>query len=265
MKKLSLFAYFISVFLLTSTTSASTQDLAKATQNPVSDLISLPFQNNMNFGFGPNDKLQNVLNIQPVIPITLNNNWNLITRTILPVISQPALTAAGDRKNGLGDLTFTAFLSPKNSGSFIWGSGPVFLFPTATPDELGSKKWGIGPSFVGLIMQGDWVYGALISNIWSYAGDNSRPDVNVMTLQPFINYNLPKGWYLTTSPIVTANWEASSSNEWTVPIGGGVGKIFRIGKQPLNAQIQAYDNVVTPKFGAGWTLRLQLQFLFPKG
>lgn len=244
--------------------ASTNTDLAKATQNPISDLISLPFQNNMNFGFGPDDKLQNVLNVQPVIPVSLNDDWTVITRSILPLVSQPSLTAGGSRKNGLGDLTFTAFLSPKNSQPFIWGAGPVFLIPTATSNELGKKKWGIGPSVVILKMTGPWVLGGLLSNVWSVAGDKDRKNVNLMTFQPFINYNLAKGWYLSSSPIVTADWQAAGRNQWTVPIGGGGGKVFRMGKLPLNAQIQAFYNVTKPKNGAKWTLRLQLQFLFPK-
>jgi hypothetical protein len=243
---------------------AQDEDLAKKTQNPVADLISLPFQNNINFKVGPDEKTQNILNIQPVWPVSLNNDWNLITRTIVPIISQPGVDALDiDRENGLGDTTFTAFLSPKNSGKLIWGAGPVILLPTATDDRLGSDKWGIGPSAVFLTMQGHWVIGSLFSNVWSFAGSGDD-NVNMFTWQYFINYNLPDGWYLTTSPIITANWEADSDNTWTVPFGGGGGKIFRIGKQPMNAQVQALYNVEKPEFGADWTLRLQLQFLFPK-
>ena len=238
-------------------------ELAKKTQNPVSDLISLPFQNNTNFGMGPDDKTQNVLNIQPVWPFALNEDWNLITRTIVPVISQPALTPGQDRTNGLGDTTFTAFFSPKDSGKLVWGAGPVFLLPTATDDVLGSDKWGIGPAVVVLIMPGNWVIGSLLSNVWSVAGSGDQ-DVNLLTWQYFINYNLPDGWYLSSAPIITANWEADSGNKWTVPFGGGFGKVFRVGKQPMNASVQAFYNVEKPDLGADWTLRLQLQFLFPK-
>jgi len=263
-KALILLCILCAALLSASTFAAAEEDLAKATQNPVSDLISLPFQDNMNFGYGPNKKIDNVLNIQPVIPISLNENWNLITRTILPVISRPALTTNGKRKTGTGDLLFTAFLAPKKPGAFIWGVGPALLFPTANPSELGTKKWGIGPSVVVLKMQNAWVYGALINNIWSYAGAKNNPSVNLMTLQPFLNYNFPTGWYLTSSPIITSNWNANSKNRWTIPLGGGFGKIFSIGKQPMNAQLHAYYNVKKPTQVGHWTLRLQLQFLFPK-
>ena len=240
------------------------EELAKAAQNPVADLISLPFQNNTNFNFGPENKTQNILNIQPVWPFSLTDEWNLITRTIVPVISQPALFRGDDRENGLGDTTFTAFFSPAEPGKWIWGAGPVLLLPTATDDKLGTDKWGAGPSAVVLTSDGPWLYGALFSQLWSFAGDNDRDDVNQSLVQPFVNYNLPDGWYLVSSPIITANWEADSSDTWTVPVGGGFGKIFRIGRQPVNAQMQAFYNVETPDNGADWQLRLQWQFLFPK-
>jgi len=242
----------------------STEDLAKAAQNPIADLISLPLQNNINFGVGPGDDVQNVLNIQPVIPIKLSENWNLITRTIAPVIYQPELVPGYGSEFGLGDINTTLFLSPAKPGKILWGLGPVLSFPTASDKVLGTDKWSAGPSAVALMIRGPWVVGALANNLWSYAGDDDREDVNQFLLQYFINYNLPQGWYLSSAPIITANWEADNGDKWTVPFGGGVGKIFRIGKQPMNAQVQAFYNVEKPDNGADWTLRLQLQFLFPK-
>ena len=237
-------------------------DLAKAAQNPVGDLISLPFQNNMNFDVGPADRTQNVLNIQPVWPIALSKNWNFITRTIVPVISQPA--PGNERTNGLGDLNFTGFFSPKQPGKIIWGVGPTLVFPTATDDVTGTDKWSAGPSVVVLTMPGQWVIGALVSNIWSFSGDDERADVNSFLMQYFVNYNLPDGWYLTSAPIITANWEAESGEQWTVPFGGGIGRVFRIGRQPINMQTQVFYNVETPTNGAKWQWRLQVQLLFPK-
>ena len=238
-------------------------EMARAVQNPVASLISVPFQNNTNFNFGPQEKTQNVLNIQPVWPFTLNDDWNLITRTIVPVISQPELVPGQDRENGLGDTVFSAFFSPSKSHKVIWGVGPVFLFPTATDDRLGQDKWGAGASVVALTMPGRWVIGSLLNNIWSTGGSGDN-DVNFFTWQYFVNYNLDDGWYLTSAPIITANWEASSGNKWTVPFGGGFGKVFRIGKQPVNTSLQAYYNVEKPDFGPDWQLRFVLQFMFPK-
>ena len=253
----------LSVMIARSGYGQNDQDLAKATQNPLASMISLPFQNNTNFDIGPDDDTQNILNIQPVWPFSFSEDWNFITRTIIPVVSQPGIGPGQSRTNGLGDTTFTGWLSPKNSGKWIWGVGGAALIPTATDDALGSDEWGLGPSVVVLTMPGKWVIGSLFSNVWSVAGSGDT-DINQFTWQYFINYNLESGWYLTSAPIITANWEADSDNTWTVPFGGGVGKIFRIGKQPLNAQVSAYYNVETPDFGPDWQLRLQLQLLFPK-
>ena len=239
-------------------------ELAKKAQNPVSNLISLPFQNNTNYGYGPNDNVQNIMNIQPVVPFKLNDCWNLITRTIVPVIHQPW----PDTRNGIGDIVFTAFLSPRAvTGKFLWGAGPVFQLPTGSPKYLLSQgQWGAGPSAVGLFMEGPWVVGALANNIWSFAGDSSRRPVNQMLVQPFINYNFGSGWYAVSAPIITANWNATRQRDvWTLPVGGGFGKVFKIGKLPLNASIQAYTNTKKPHVvGPDWTLRTQIQFLFPK-
>jgi hypothetical protein len=241
-----------------------TQDLAKQAQNPVANLISLPFQNNTNFNVGPGEDTQNILNIQPVVPFRFTEKWNLVTRTIFPVIYQPELTPGYGSTFGWGDVNTTLFLSPATSGTVIWGAGPIFSFPTATDRVLGTGKYSAGPAAVALMMPGRWVFGALANNIWSYAGDGDRDSVNQFLLQYFINYNLPEGWYLSSAPIITANWEAGSGNKWTIPFGGGVGRIFKIGNQPMNASVQAFVNVDKPDQGPDWTLRLQLQFLFPK-
>jgi hypothetical protein len=237
------------------------EELARAAQNPVASMISLPFQNNTDFNFGPKDKTLSTTNIQPVIPFEMNDEWNVITRTIVPIVSQPELVDGQDRETGLGDTTFTVFLSPKDSGKWIWGAGPVALIPTNTDDRLGADEWGAGASAVVLTIQGPWVVGSLVSNVWDIDGDN---DINFFTWQYFVNYNMDDGWYLTSSPVVTANWEADSDDKWTVPVGGGVGKIFRFGEQPMNAQFQYFYNVEKPDFVGDWSIRMQLQFMFPK-
>lgn len=243
---------------------AEADDLAKQAQNPIADLISLPLQNNTNFGLGPDDRTQNILNVQPVWPFKLNDDWNLITRTIIPITSQPL--PDGGRKNGLGDTTLTAFFSPRKQGKLTWGVGPVILIPTSTDDSLGTGEWGGGLSAVLLAMPGNWVVGSLFSNVWANNDDREEQDINLFTWQYFVNYNIPDGdgLYLVSAPIITANWEADSDDRWTVPFGGGIGKIFKIGDQPVNGQISAYYNVEKPEFGADWQLRAQLQFLFPK-
>jgi hypothetical protein len=244
---------------------ASTSDLAKAAQNPIADMISVPFQNNFNFHVGPHEQLQDVLNIQPVIPITLDRDWNLITRWVTPVISQPPLTVTGDREFGLGDINPSFFFSPKQpTHGIIWGIGPTFVFPTGTDKTLTQGKYSVGPTFVALTIQGPWVLGVLVNNVWSFAGRSNRAPVNQMLLQPFVNYNLPGGWYLTSSPIITADWEADQGDRWTVPVGGGFGRVFKIDKQAINAQLAAYYNVARPTGAADWQVRAQVQLLFPK-
>jgi hypothetical protein len=244
----------------------SAEELAKLAQNPVGNLISLPFQNNTNFNVGPYSGTQNILNVQPVIPISVNEDWNIITRTIVPVISQPQLSPAMDRKNGIGDTVFTAFLSPAKPGQWIWGAGPVLQIPTNTSAELGNKNWGLGPSVVVLHLDkgSPWVYGALVNNVWALSSSKQGGAYNNGLIQPFVNYNFPEGFYLTSAPILTVDWKADSGNQWTVPLGGGVGKIFHLGKLPVNAQLSAYYNVVKPDFGANWQLRAQIQLMFPK-
>jgi hypothetical protein len=242
----------------------STEALAKAAQNPVAKLISVPFQDNINFNVGPEEKTQNVLNIQPVIPVSLSSDWNLITRTILPVVSQPEFFPGEGRTNGLGDTQFTAFLSPNRSKGLIWGAGPIAQLPTSTDKGLGNDRWGLGPSAVVLRIQGRWVYGALTNNVWSVSSSHTDPSYNNFLLQPFINYNFPGGLYLCASPIITADWKADSGDRWTVPLGGGGGKIVRFGKLPVNFQTQVFYNVEKPEFGADWTWRLQAQLMFPK-
>lgn len=239
------------------------ENLAKASQNPVADLISLPFQNNTNFNLGPYDRTQDILNIQPVIPVHINAQWNLISRIILPVIDQPIVTEPQGSKSGMGDLNPTFFISPRAPGKFIWGLGPVFVLPTATDRILGQGKWNVGPSIVLLTMPGHWVIGVLANNVWSVGGNNNRPNVNQFLMQYFINYNMAKGWYVTSSPIITADWTAKSKNIWTVPFGLGIGRVFKIGRQAVNVSLSGYDNVVTPVLGPDWQLRFQFTFLFP--
>lgn len=244
----------------------SAEDLAKLAQNPVGNLISVPFQNNTNLNVGPQEKTQNILNIQPVIPVEINADWNVITRTIIPVISQPGFSAGDERTNGVGPTQFSAFLSPAQpKGGVIWGAGAIAQIPTTSDSSLGSYRWGLGPTFVVLHLdpKSPWVYGVLVNNVWSVGG-SSGSAYNSFLVQPFLNYNLPGGTYLTTSPVITANWKADSGDRWTVPIGAGIGRIFKVGKLPLNAQVGAYYNLERPRYAADWQIRAQVQLMFPK-
>lgn len=242
----------------------STEELQKATQNPVANLITVPIQNNNNFNIGPSNRTQDIINIQPVIPLKVSENWMLITRVIQPILWQPYSTQTTGGEFGLGDMNPSFFLSPAKPGKFIWGAGPTFIIPTATNTILGQGKLSIGPSAVALIQPGKWTIGALVNNVWSVTGNSSRPDVNQMLLQYFVNYNLPKGWYISSAPIITSNWEVSRPNRWTVPYGGGVGRIMPLGFQPVNITAQFYGNPVRPSNTSPWGMRLQIAFLFPK-
>jgi len=243
----------------------SATDLAKKTQNPIADLISLPFQYNTYFETGPKGKTQNVLLVQPVIPMKMDADWNFIARPIIPLLEQPPMADGQNRNHGLGNVQFQGFFSPKDKvGDWTVGFGPYLEFPTNSgPDNrLGSDNWSAGPAFVAMQMKGHWVYGSLVGQLWSYHGDD--PEVNVTSIQPFINYNLKDGWYLNSAPIITFDWSADSNQQWTIPIGGGIGKVFHVGKQPVNASLRAYHNVEAPRSGADWQLQFQIQFLFPK-
>lgn len=239
---------------------AKAEELAKQTQNPVSSLISVPIMNNLSFGAGPEEDLQNTANIMAVYPQTLTEDWNWIHRVVVPFMNQPEPIHAF----GLSDIQYQGYLSPQDSGAITWGVGPVLQMPTATEDELGTEKWSAGPGIVALQMNGPWVYGTLINQIWSFGGTSNREDVNLMFVQPFINYNLGGGLAIGTVPQIIANWEAQSSDVWTIPVGAQISKIVKFGKQPVNLIFGGYYNVEKPEFGADWMLRFQVQFLFPK-
>ena len=248
----------------------SADALRKAAQNPIASLISVPIQENWNFYNQPGDRTQNVLNIQPVIPVSLGKDWNLVVRWITPVIYQPvsippvAGPAAQTGYYGLGDMQPAFFVSPKKS-KIIWGVGPQLLLPTATKTGiLGQGKFGMGPTVVVLVQPGKWTIGTLANNVWSVADHSDLPDVNQFLFQYFINYNLQKGWYITWQPTLTANWEATNGGRWVVPFGGGIGRIMKLGAQPVNLTTQFYGNAVHPPNASPWSLRMQIAFLFPK-
>jgi len=233
--------------------------LAKATQNPLAAMYSLPFQNNTTFGNEPYNRAQNVLNIQPVLPFSLGDKVNLINRIILPIITQPSSTEDLST-TGTGDINWTAWLSPAEAGKIIWGLGPALQLPTSSSHNFGSGEFGIGPSFVALTTIDKWVAGIVINNVWTF-GDIAE---DKFLFQYFVNYNLPKAWYLVSGPIITANWNVDSDQRWVVPFGAGFGKVFKIGKLPVNMNAHMYYNAVKPDGIGNWQSRIQLQFLFPK-
>jgi hypothetical protein len=240
-------------------------EIAKQAQNPIASVISVPFQNSTTFGVGENSDVQDSLLIEPVVPFRLTSDWNLITRTIVPLINQPTLAPGLGDAGGLGDVQLSLYMSPARPfGGLIWGLGPSFSFATATDRSIGTGKDSAGLSTALLTIQGPWLVGILITDVASVGGEEERKTVHQFLTQPFVDYNFSHGWYLASSPIITANWRASSGNKWTVPIGGGGGKVLRVGHQAVNAYVQAFDNVVQPHEGGSWTLRLQIQLLFPK-
>ena len=238
------------------------ENLQKQSQNPIADLVSVPFQSNTNFNSGPFNRTQEILNIQPVVPMHLNEDWNVISRTIIPLVSQPD-PLRNASTNGIGDITQSLFLSPSHPGALIWGVGPVVTAPSASDPILGTGKVLFGPTAVLLTTPGHWVIGVLVNNQWSVDGNPQRPAVNTFLGQPFINYNMAHGWYLTTSPIMTANWLAAPGQQWTVPVGGGFGRVFKVGDQPVNAQIAGYYNAIHPTGTSDWQMRATIALLFP--
>ena len=230
-----------------------------AAENPVAAAISVPLQNNTYFGVGPYRRVENVFEIEPVIPFKISKNWMVISRTIVPVVVVPRLSPSDGVDYGLSNIQPQFYLSPVHTGKFIWGVGPQLWLPTATDHELGINKWGGGPTTVGLFRSRHILVGSLVSN--EFAGVNHVHE-NQMTIYGFAFYNFKHGWYLVSTPIMTADWTAERSHRWTVPVGGGAGKLFKVGHQPLNARAEYFNDVRTTTGGSDWQLQTQLQLLF---
>jgi hypothetical protein len=238
----------------------SADELAKQTQNPVANLITVPFQGNWDVGVGAREAVATTLNIQPVAPFSLTKQWNVILRVIMPLVSQP--TDDGLRINGMSDTVATAFLSPARSGRVIWGVGPVLLLPTATNNALGGEHVGIGPSVVALVQPGQWTTGLLWNQIWSADGAVDRPDINRGFFQPFANYNLGEGLAVGASIEATANWD--DDDVWNSSLVFTLSKVTVLGKRPVNFVAGAGPLIASPEGGADWRLRVQANFLFPR-
>lgn len=243
----------------------NTSDVAKSLSNPVADLISVPFQLNYDDHIGPADNGNRFLmNIQPVVPFSLNDNWNLISRTILPVESQQDIFPGAGSQSGIGDTVQSFFLSPKapTAGGWIWGVGPVLLLPTGTDKLLSGEKWGAGPTGVVLRQQGPWTYGVLVNQIWSFAGSRSRTKINATFVEPFLAYTTPEAWTYTVTTETTYDWTARKAS---VPINAEIAKIMKIGKQLVSIGGGVRYWVESPTTGPkDFGVRFTVTLLFPK-
>jgi hypothetical protein len=242
--------------------NATEAELAKKLQNPIASLVSVPLQNNWDFGIGPENSRRYLLNVQPVIPFSLGDEWNLIIRTIVPFNDAEAATIGTHDTTGLGDIVQSFFFSPKDPiGGWVVGAGPVLLYPTASHNTLGSEKWGLGPTLVMLQQDSGWTYGMLGNHIWSYAGDSERADVNATFLQPFLSFTNKTFMTFGVNTESTYDWTA---RQWTVPLNFMVSQLVRIASQPIQFQVGVRTYADRPDGGPDWGLRFAVTFLFPK-
>ena len=245
--------------------SDDAQALAKKLSNPIASLISLPIQMNFDWGGGFDDKaFKLTTNVQPVVPISITKNTNLIVRTIVPIVYQTDVTGPGAQQSGLGDVVQSFFFSPKapTKGGIIWGAGPVFLYPTGTDRFTTGDKWGAGPTIVLLKQSGQSTIGLLANHIWSVGGDEDRPDISATFIQPFYSYTTKRATTYSVNTESTYNWEAG---KWTVPIIANVSQLVRVGKQPMSFGLGGKYYLSSPTGGPQWGMRVTTTFLFPKG
>ncbi|CAN5797398.1 hypothetical protein BH11VER1_BH11VER1_34000 [soil metagenome] len=258
----SLAAVAMFSFVSPAVAEDSDAELAKKLANPVASLMSFPLQNTWDFGIGVNDATRYTLNFQPVIPVSINEDANLIIRTIMPFINAESPAPGIPDASGMGDITQSFFYSPKapTSSGWIWAAGPVFLWPTATDDLLGSGKWGVGPTFVVLKQSNGWTVGMLANHIWSYAGDEDRSSVNATYLQPFVSYTTKTKTTFSLNTESAYDW---TNEQWNVPINVGVSQLFKVGKIPFQAQIGGRYYAEAPQGGPEWGMRFTLTILLP--
>jgi hypothetical protein len=243
---------------------AAIETLAKTAENPISEVGSMALQSTFTANTGPYRQSSFGLDLQPVVPFHLDPDWNLVTRTTIPTLAQVRLSPQHRRSYEVGDINQIFAITPSHPSTLIWGAGPVLSYPTASSPSFGSGKFSGGPTLVALVMPGDWVIGALAHNMWSFAGAGDRDRVNLLTLEPFIYYNFSDGSYLTSNPTITANWIARGRDRWTVPVGGGAGKLFMVGGQAIDAQFGLYYNVLHPSLASDWQFRFDVSFIFPR-
>lgn len=238
------------------------EDIQTLRANPLSGLHTVTLQYQANVGVPSQGEVQSVWTLQAVWSFPLGENWSLITYPSFPVVSQPDPSSGDGHVAGLGDTVVTAVVTPTETGRFIWGVGAVLEVPTATSRELGTSRWAAGPALALFVQPNPWTAGVLVENAWSFAGGGGEA-VDEFEAQYFLTWNLAHGWFLESNTTITANWEADPANRWTVPVGGGFGKVFTVGKESLSASAQAFYNAVRPGAGPNWSAGGSLQLLFP--
>ena len=235
------------------------QELAIAVHNPFEDLVKVPIQSTTGFQLGPHHEVGDSVNIEPVVPFSLNAQWDLIARPSLTVTYAPT----PHEQSGLEDLETSFFLTPAKESTWIWGFGPIFDFPTASSSELGSGRWSAGPTAALAYSEGPWLNAILTDQLMSFAGNRARGSVNQTYIEPMISYNFESGWYADVDPAITYDWTADTANAWTIPMGADIGKAFKFGSQDLSLQVGAYYLLKRPEGEAQWIARVSVTFLFP--
>jgi len=233
-------------------------------KNPFENTVYVPLKLKSFAGTGPEKKRRHVLTVQPIWSTPLNSDWDVIWRGGIKAVSKPGRKPGEERVWGLGDTFLSAFFSPADSGTLTWGIGPTVLFPTASARRLGFEKYAVGPSAVVLKREQKGHYGAFIRDVWSVAGDDGRPDIHRFLIQPLLKYKLSDGWFLSSSPAITANWEAPSDQRWTIPLGGGVGRTIKIGQQRTTFNVQFYRMIERPDHSPEWMVQAVLSFSIPR-
>lgn len=258
------FLAFMSSLCNGQETEVDDDQMVKDAGNPMTTMINLPVQDNITFGIGSHDRTAHVIKIQPIrYNLKASSLFKIRSRAVIPFIYQPDITQPQGGTFGLGDIATTAFFSPRKLGKYIWAIGPIISFPTATDNVLGSGKWSTGPSLVLATQRKRWLAGFLAFNIWSFAGDSDRNNVNRFQLEYFVRYHLGNRWIFVSSPVIAGNLTAAAGERWLVPFGGGIGKILLAGKNTISMEVQMFYNVIHPETTPfpNWMLRLQVQYV----